>query len=710
MKRPDWGRPEEDREESGRFRERKEQEILKAFDEPQRTAILKKRQILSSLASFIGKDFAMPVELNAPGAGWHWDFDQNVVRIDPKDLLEKPMDYLRFVISHEGGHRRISRTDHIPLETWKQPGFPFMMNSIEDPRINNFVAEAYPLFGKQMATAYASDMDEERKAKEESKEKMGFRPRFMLAGFEYIKQWFREVQEQPTELTPDLPEEVREVVAKTLDAARDSWWRYPNRAEADRSETVISEYAQQSYEINRDEVWPLFQTLIEQDKKDEEMQEFLKDMQQKEDSSFMDGLTDEERQALEEAIQQAVAQAIAQAIAQKGKEGDQETQGTPQSASEASPDTDGKPVGIVDLDSLPESLKEKIRKAIEELPEEQRTELEEKAQAVLKEFADEMADAIQGKLSQTPEDAQKKEAKKEADSHETEEPGKAAPHPEVEQFKKQVEQLLGKNANVYEATRREVLPIIDELENDLREIFTERRARKWLKGNSTGKRINMTQRMQERAKGVPAVQSKAWERRELPTEEDYAITLLVDLSGSMRYDRKIQETFKAVVALAEVLNRLSIRTEILGFNDRLYPYQSYGEELSSDKQEQMGGMLKEVSDCSDTGKAQYNDDGWALRQASERLAIQKESEKFLVVLSDGKPEESPMHPRGKYELSREVRGILENTDQYLIGLGIGLGTGHVSSYYPHSIADVEAKELPKKLATLLRSVIDQGGI
>jgi len=440
------------------------------------------------------------------------------------------------------------------------------------------------------------------------------------------------------------------------------------------------------------------------------MQEFLKDMQQKEDSSFMDGLTDEERQALGEAIQQAVAQAIAQALAQKGQDGGQETlKEHHRPLLKEAPADDGKPVGIVDLDSLPESLKEKIRKAIEDLPEEQRRELEEKAQAVLKEFADEIADAIQGKLTRTPEEAQN-EGKKDVKFSESEEPSKPVPHPEVEQFKRQVEQLLGKDANVYEATRREVLPIIDELENDLREIFTERRARKWLKGNPTGKRINMTKRMQERAKAVPAVQSKAWERRELPTEEDYAITLLVDLSGSMNNGRKIQETFKAVVALAEVLNRLSIKMEILGFNDRIYPYQSYGEELSTQKQEQMGGMLKEVSDCSDTGKAQYNDDGWALRQASERLARQKESEKFLVVLSDGKPEESPMHPRGKYELSMEVRSILENTDQYLIGLGIGMGTGHVSSYYPHSIADIEAKELSKKLATLLRSVIDQGGI
>ena len=113
----------------------KEKEILANFTPEQQAEIEHKRQILSSLAYFIGKDFHIPVELNKPGAGWHWDFEKNVIRIDPKDLLEKSMDYLRFVISHEGGHRRISRVDFVPLEEWRQPGFSFMMNAIEDPRI-----------------------------------------------------------------------------------------------------------------------------------------------------------------------------------------------------------------------------------------------------------------------------------------------------------------------------------------------------------------------------------------------------------------------------------------------------------------------------------------------------------------------------------------------------------------------------------------------
>lgn len=79
------------------------EKILAGFTSEQREEIEKKRQTLSALAFFIGKDFEIPVELNEPGDGWHWDFKNNVIRIDPFDLLTKPMEYLCFVISHEGG-------------------------------------------------------------------------------------------------------------------------------------------------------------------------------------------------------------------------------------------------------------------------------------------------------------------------------------------------------------------------------------------------------------------------------------------------------------------------------------------------------------------------------------------------------------------------------------------------------------------------------
>jgi len=702
---------------------KKERDVLSEFTPEQQAEIRQKQQTLSSLAYFIGKDFRIPVELNQPGAGWHWDFKENVIRIDPKDLLEKPMDYLRFVISHEGGHRRISRTDSIPLEEWKQPGFAFMMNAIEDPRDNNFVAESYPKFRDQMDLAYTQDLDFEGKAKEKAAQKLGYQPRFMQAGFEYIKQWFREVQGQEMEMSADLPDEVKAVVRATIEQARDSWWRYPSRKEADKSEELIKKYAQVSYEINRDEIWPEFKKLIEADMEDQKTQELLKDMQKEQEGGeggqglpqeLKDKLTPEEQKALEGAIKKA----IEDAKKEQEKKADQEAggkedegspsdqEGTPESASaEASK---GKPI---DLGSLPEGLKQKIKEYIDSLPEDQQKEMTEKAEAAVKEFEDALNEELQGKLSDNPE--------KKAEREEKEEPGetkkvpaekteKGLPGVDTEEMKKYRERIakeLKKDANVYEKMRQEVLPLIDKLETELREIFVARKAKGWKSGFTTGKRIDIKRRIQEKAKSVPAMESKAWQKREMPDEKDYAISLLVDLSGSMSRDNKIEETFKAVIVLSEVLNRLSINLEILGFNDRIYEYQDFGQPMSKPIRENMGGMLEEVNDTGDTGKAQWNDDGWALEKASERLVKQKADQKFLVVLSDGTPEESSMHPRSKYELGKVIKKVLEETDIRLIGLGVGRGTEHVGEYYPNSIANVKVKEMAEKLAALIKEAI-----
>jgi cobalamin biosynthesis protein CobT len=664
-------------------------EIFGHYSAQDRVVIRQRQQVLSSLAYFIGKDFQIPVELNEPGAGWHWNFKENKIRVDPKDLLEKPMDYLRFVISHEGGHRRISRTEDIPVDVWRQPGFSFMMNAIEDPRTNNFVAEAYPRFAKQMDVAYQSDLDFEGKAKEKAHEKLGYTPRFIQAGFEYIKQWYKETQgDTSTILSEDLPKDVKGVVQTTLNSARDSWLRYPSRQEADRGEGLIRKYANVSYEINRDEVWPEFKKLVDADMEDQKMQEFMKDMQGDGKEGNGQGLPQDLKDKLTEKEQQELAEAM-QNNQSNSKEGDQ---------------SDGNPRPI-DLDSLSDDLKQKIKNYIDSLPEDAKRELAEKAKKALEDFEKKIDEEFEGKLSDNPNKKSERHEQTRSgelkESRETTEP-RSLPEDAEEQrkFRDLLEKALRGDENAYESMRREVLPQIDELEADLREIFVKRRAQKWLGGFKSGKKIDIKRRMQEKALGISSVESKAWQKRELPSEKDYAISLLVDLSGSMRGE-KIEETFKATIVLAEVLNRLSINTEILGFNDKLYPYQSFGQDMSQEVRKDMGNMLEKVH----SQGAAYNDDGWAVREASERLSRQKVDEKFLLVLSDGLPEESDKHPRSKYNLEKVIAGIMERTDQKLIGLGVGPGTDHVERYYPNSVANIGIREMPDKLADVIREAI-----
>jgi len=666
---------------------RPEREILADFTPDQQRQIEHNKQVLSSLAYFIGKDFKLPVELNEPGQGWHWDFEANKVRVDPKDLIEKPMDYLRFVISHEGGHRRVSRANVIPKEEWQRPGFPFLMNSIEDPRTNNFVAESYPKFKEQMQLAYEQDLDIENHAKEKADKQLGHQPRFMQAGFEFIKQWFAKEQGKKSEISKDLPPEVQQVVTKTLESAEDAWLRYPSRLEADTGEEMIKKYAQVSYEIIRDEVWPEYKKLIEQDQQDQQIEQLLQDLQQSMQGG--EGLPQDLQDHLSEEEQQALTEAMHQAQPESAESGESD-------AAESAP---------VSLSSVPEELQEELKKYIDSLPNDAKDELAKRARQALQAYEQDISDRLEGELTETParqQESQESDAPEPAQEQPaTRESGLTADErAEVEKYRELIEKEFTGDQNIYEEYRREVLPVIDQLENDLRQVFAARRDSRWLPGFRSGKRLNIRKRMQEKAKDVSVMQTRAFERRKLPQEKDYAVSVLVDLSGSMRGE-KIEETFKGTIVLAEVLNRLSIKTEILGFNDRIHEFQDFGESMSPEVRTLMSGMIEEV----DTERGSWNDDGWAVQQASDRLSKEPEKEKFLLVLSDGIPEPSPTHAGAEYDLSNVVSEIDRTTNQKLIGLGIGPDTSHVERFYPNNIANVGVQEMAGRLADVLREMV-----
>lgn len=715
---------------------KKENEII--FTPEQLSEIENKRQILSSIAYFIGKDFEIPVELNNPGGGWHWDFENNIIKIDPKDLIEKSMDYLRFVISHEAGHRRISRTDFIPLEEWIQPGFSFMMNAIEDPRDNNFVAENYPKFREQMSLAYVEDLDFEKKAKEQAAQKLGYQPRFMQAGFEYIKQWFKEIQGQEIDISTDLPNEVKNVVQATIKQAQDSWWRYPSREEADKSEDLIKKYAQVSYEINRDEIWPEFKKLVEADIEDQKIQEFLKDMQEgkKNDGNnqslpqeLKDKLTPEEQKNLEEVIEEAIKDSKKDQKKGKqeevdgkdvdgkdednGKKDEKDSSSDKKNKSE-SVSTEASQSKAVDLDSLSDELKQKIKEYIDSLPEKEKKDLEKKAETILKEFERSVNEDLQGKLSQNPEEISESKKLSEPTTEDLKDDSwtksEQVYEKEKEILRKKIESLFEKKEkSPYQDALIETSELIDSLTANLRDIFTKRKIEKYETGYRSGRRWNIRQRIREKVSGIPLFKTEAREQRTSESEEmDYAVTLLIDLSGSMARNNKIEETFKSTVVLAETLNNLGINFEVVGFQDILLEFKSFQDRLNELMKEKLNGMILEVYDSNPGGhnNARDNDDAVALLEASKHLANQTAKNKFLIVLSDGLPETSY---KNSSQLSRELKEavaeVTTNTNQKIIG--IGLMSDAVKKYYENHIAEVSTEEMVEILSELLREIIEK---
>ena len=89
------------------------------------------------------------------------------------------------------------------------------------------------------------------------------------------------------------------------------------------------------------------------------------------------------------------------------------------------------------------------------------------------------------------------------------------------------------------------------------------------------------------------------------------------------------------------------------------------------------------------------------------LFVYKQSEKFLIVLSDGEPAPSAIHGGAEYDLKTVVQTITSSTRQKILGLGIGPYTEHVARYYPNSLADVSIEQMAETIADVLRDVIER---
>jgi len=349
------------------------------------------------------------------------------------------------------------------------------------------------------------------------------------------------------------------------------------------------------------------------------------------------------------------------------------------------------------------------------ITEKEKEELRKKVQEILDEAVKKALEETPGsKIKETPktegeERYERDQADYTEDVEQPKSPTEGLSDEAIREFRKQLERETQKltqtddeGYDYFISRRSELAPLITRLEETLRAIFYRRKNSKYQRGKE-GNRINIETRIQERAQKISVADSRAWERKEAPAEKDYAITLLIDLSGSMSVN--IEDTIDALIVLAEALNQLGIKIEILGFNNEIFEFKNFDEVLNKDVRSRFHRAIEEVNY---SYRAAYNDDGWAVLTSNERLIKRKESEKIMIVLSDGEPFPSTMHSGPEYELRRCIQSILSSGQlATLIGLGIGPGTQHVSRYYPNSRQQIRVQDLPKELSDVLVAAIDK---
>jgi hypothetical protein len=203
-----------------------------------------------------------------------------------------------------------------------------------------------------------------------------------------------------------------------------------------------------------------------------------------------------------------------------------------------------------------------------------------------------------------------------------------------------------------------------------------------------------------RREADPRASDRVWARSPPPMRRWAAVSLLVDLSGSMRGE-KVAAAKLGAEACALALATLDVTFALHGFQDVLIPLLPFGVHRPATVLRATRALELEVRGERPDGnnRPENNDDGPCVDEAARALSRRSEPDRLLVVISDGLPEGSRSTAEDLRVAVRRWTG--PRSPIRIVALGIGPRTEHVRDYYPDAIAGVDPMELPRALTETL---------
>ncbi|QLC22385.1 cobaltochelatase subunit CobT [Parasphingopyxis sp. CP4] len=208
---------------------------------------------------------------------------------------------------------------------------------------------------------------------------------------------------------------------------------------------------------------------------------------------------------------------------------------------------------------------------------------------------------------------------------------------------------------------------------------------------------------------------------------DTVVTLLIDNSGSMR-GRPISIAAISADIMARTLERVGVKTEILGFTTRAWKGGQAREQWLSEGRPANPGRLndlrhivykqadepwrrarKSLGLMMREGLLKENIDGEALLWAHNRLIARAEERRILMVISDGAPvDDSTLSVNSGSYLEKHLRQVIawiENRSPVEL---VAIGIGHdVTRYYERAVTIMDAEQLGGTMVEQLASLFDE---
>ena len=634
---------------------------------------------LEALATGMCQDADVRVEVTKTPT-WAWDPIRRVIIVSGPDLDEKGAEFCAGVLSHEIGHYYISRYLWFSVPFPSPPILRFLLNAIEDPRVNTWIKRRYPGCAPWMGRV--ADIDMRIRV-------MTPKPKIVDFGFEAAREEWLAWEPIPAELLPpevkaalDETRAARREFAETLPPAsldpdyfgvdlarryRDEVWPKlsvrAHRVLPSRREQGIRFSVMQSLRIAEEKILPVALRLLEDDI--EKIAEYLRDN------------TDAQKEA-DDALHSDDAEKVRE-IARDAAEHKGEA---------------GAPDPRIELRAMSLSLLEAL------LEDMNRTE----RNSPLAEGAGECEDMP--RFRPLPRESKRKGRLKiprrpwrgKPMGHRLGADRDRVPEGVITD---PVDPVLRGYQTILAKVAKQVQQLAKVIEDELRPArrLGER------KGYASGYKLDLRRLMRYHADFKDY--DKLWLRKTVPDRWSVVFSLLVDLSGSMQGE-KAEAAVAGAVLLAETLHRINVPFLINGFQDVLVPFCQIGEGLTARVRHALSEMPQEVAGCRQKGnnKPAYNDDGPCLIEAAEEVMALGYDERLLVVISDGIPEGCRSSPDDLRRAVADLRGLEPGLK--LVAIGLGQGTEHVNTYYPEAIANVPVDRLAVEIGELLRKKLRVG--